>query len=78
MPFILLIVSRFGWVNASYVYGLQLLPAHARRAIGTLTEWETYEKATTAVSENSDVFEDSSDYDDSLEITFEDVLEIED
>ncbi|KAF1354616.1 neutral trehalase short isoform [Delphinella strobiligena] len=36
----------FGWVNASYVYGLQLVNAHMRRALGTLTPWEVYRKAT--------------------------------
>jgi len=38
--------SRFGWVNASYVYGMSFLPMHMRRALGTLTPWETYERAT--------------------------------
>ncbi|OBW63859.1 MAG: Uncharacterized protein AUREO_060750 [Aureobasidium pullulans] len=36
----------FGWVNASYVYGVALLDAHQRRAVGALTPWETYQKAT--------------------------------
>ncbi|KAJ6285459.1 trehalase-domain-containing protein [Bipolaris maydis] len=35
----------FGWVNASYVYGLTLLSAHQRRALGALTDWDTYAKA---------------------------------
>ncbi|KAH9906610.1 trehalase [Xylariomycetidae sp. FL2044] len=35
----------FGWVNASYVYGLQFINAEMKRALGTLTPWETYEKA---------------------------------
>jgi len=35
----------FGWVNASYVYGLQLLSAHMRRALGALTDYDSYEKA---------------------------------
>lgn len=36
---------RFGWVNASYVYGLQIVSAHMRRALGTLTPYETFVKA---------------------------------
>lgn len=36
---------RFGWVNASYVYGLQIVNAHMRRALGTLTPYETFVKA---------------------------------
>jgi len=39
-------LCSFGWVNASYVYGLQLVNAHMRRALGTLTPWEVYRKAT--------------------------------
>jgi hypothetical protein len=38
--------SRFGWVNASYIYGLQMLPNHMRRAMGALTTWDRFEKAT--------------------------------
>ena len=38
-------VYRFGWVNASYVYGLDILNAHQRRALGAVTPWETYSKA---------------------------------
>jgi hypothetical protein len=37
--------NRFGWVNASYVYGLQIVSAHMRRALGTLTPYETFVKA---------------------------------
>ena len=36
----------FGWVNASYVYGLSFLPIAMKRALGTVTPWETYAKAT--------------------------------
>jgi len=36
---------RFGWVNASYIYGLQIVNAHMRRALGTLTPYETFIKA---------------------------------
>lgn len=36
---------RFGWVNASYVYGLEILNAHQRRALGAITPFETYSRA---------------------------------
>ncbi|KAJ9643600.1 alpha,alpha-trehalase nth1 [Coniosporium apollinis] len=39
----------FGWVNASYVYGLQLIDAHMRRALGALTTYDTFIKATQAL-----------------------------
>ncbi|KAF2399422.1 neutral trehalase short isoform [Trichodelitschia bisporula] len=39
----------FGWVNASYVYGLTLCNAHMKRALGALTPWDTYLKATQAL-----------------------------
>jgi len=35
----------FGWVNASYIYGMTLLSAHQRRALGALTSWDRYDKA---------------------------------
>lgn len=37
--------GRFGWVNASYVYGLQMLEAGPTRALGLLTTWEEYAKS---------------------------------
>ncbi|KAA8569643.1 hypothetical protein EYC84_001246 [Monilinia fructicola] len=38
----------FGWVNASYVYGLQIINAHMRRTLGTLTPWEqTFDASMT-------------------------------
>ena len=40
-----LTLISFGWVNASYVYGLTLLSAHQRRALGALTDWDSYSKA---------------------------------
>jgi len=36
----------FGWVNASYVVGLSIINIHMRRALGTLTPYETFAKAT--------------------------------
>lgn len=39
---------RFGWVNASFVYGLEILNAHQRRALGTITPYDTYNKAIAA------------------------------
>lgn len=41
----------FGWVNASYVYGLQIVNAHMRRALGTLTPYETFSKAVEQLEE---------------------------
>ncbi|RMJ22065.1 Neutral trehalase [Aspergillus sp. HF37] len=38
----------FGWVNASYVYGLDILNAHMRRALGAITPYETYSKAVAS------------------------------
>ncbi|KAL3438522.1 neutral trehalase [Aspergillus tetrazonus] len=46
----------FGWVNASYVYGLEMLNAHQRRALGAVTPWETYSKAVSAQGSDT-VFE---------------------
>ncbi|KKK17556.1 neutral trehalase [Aspergillus rambellii] len=37
----------FGWVNASYVYGLDILNAHQRRALGAITPYDTYNKAVS-------------------------------
>ncbi|EHK98431.1 putative Neutral trehalase [Glarea lozoyensis 74030] len=39
----------FGWVNASYVFGLQFMNEHMQRALGTLTPWEQYARATNGV-----------------------------
>ncbi|OAX82906.1 neutral trehalase [Emergomyces africanus] len=41
-------VSRegFGWVNASFVYGVEFLNAHMRRALGACTPYETFNRAT--------------------------------
>ncbi|KAH9835953.1 Neutral trehalase [Teratosphaeria destructans] len=36
----------FGWVNASYVYGLQIVNAHMKRALGAVTSWDTFKKMT--------------------------------
>ncbi|KAF4455682.1 Neutral trehalase [Fusarium austroafricanum] len=35
----------FAWVNASYIYGLQIINAHMRRALGALTPYQTLIKA---------------------------------
>lgn len=37
---------RFGWVNASYVYGLQIVNAHMKRALGACTPYDTFRAAT--------------------------------
>lgn len=39
-------MHRFGWVNASYVYGLQIVNAHMKRALGACTPYDTFHKAT--------------------------------
>ena len=44
---------RFGWVNASYVYGLTIVNTHMRRALGALTPWDAFKKATENVDTNS-------------------------
>lgn len=38
-------VDRFGWTNASYLYGLSFMSLHARRALGVNADWETYAEA---------------------------------
>ncbi|KAF2420150.1 neutral trehalase [Tothia fuscella] len=52
----------FGWVNASYVFGLQHVNAHMRRALGACTPWDTYLAATAAlgIEDAEDAPEDSS------------------
>ncbi|WKT44492.1 Glycoside hydrolase, family 37 [Fusarium oxysporum f. sp. vasinfectum] len=35
----------FAWVNASYIYGLQIINAHMRRALGALTPYQTLIRA---------------------------------
>ncbi|CAG8958556.1 hypothetical protein HYFRA_00009872 [Hymenoscyphus fraxineus] len=41
----------FGWVNASYVFGLEFTNAHMQRALGTLTPWSDYARATEGIPE---------------------------
>ncbi len=36
----------FGWVNASYVFGLTIVNTHMKRALGTVTPWDAFWKAT--------------------------------
>jgi alpha,alpha-trehalase len=38
--------ARFGWVNASYIYGLSLMNNHMKRALGAMTPYDTFVKAT--------------------------------
>ncbi|KAI0997834.1 Cytosolic neutral trehalase [Podosphaera aphanis] len=42
----------FGWVNASFVYGLTIISSHMQRALGALTPWEQYAQATKASHTN--------------------------
>ena len=37
--------DRFGWTNASYVYGLSLMSLHAKRALGVNASYEVYAEA---------------------------------
>ncbi|KAI9932803.1 hypothetical protein ASPWEDRAFT_33761 [Aspergillus wentii DTO 134E9] len=48
----------FGWVNASYVYGLEILNAHMRRALGAITPYETYSNAIAAQDAKRDAILD--------------------
>ncbi|ODA83383.1 hypothetical protein RJ55_01897 [Drechmeria coniospora] len=43
----------FGWVNASYVYGMQIVNAHMRRALGTLTPYPTFMRAVEQTNERA-------------------------
>ena len=42
-------ICRFGWTNASYVYGLSLLSLHAKRALGVQAPYELYAKALAEI-----------------------------
>lgn len=42
-------ICRFGWTNASYVYGLSLLSLHAKRALGVQAPYELYAKASAEI-----------------------------
>ncbi|KAH6674285.1 putative neutral trehalase [Halenospora varia] len=42
----------FGWVNASFVFGLTFMNAHMQRSIGTLTPWDNYNRATSTIYEH--------------------------
>ena len=45
-------VSRFGWVNASYVYGLTLVNSHMKRALGALVNWDKFQDMMNAASKH--------------------------
>ncbi len=53
--------NRFGWVNASYVYGLSFIPMHMKRALGTLTPYDTFAKATEIKLAVDEIIEEGSD-----------------
>lgn len=36
---------RFGWVNASYLVGLEVITKHQERALGAGSDWETFQAA---------------------------------
>ncbi|RMZ86718.1 hypothetical protein DV736_g6056, partial [Chaetothyriales sp. CBS 134916] len=60
----------FGWVNASYVYGLSFLPIAMKRALGTLTPWDLFAKATEIklddINDNDHVIPEDSDEEPSM------------
>lgn len=43
--------GRFGWTNASYLYGLSLMSLHAKRALGVNADYETYAEAKRKATE---------------------------
>ena len=51
----------FGWVNASYVYGLQHIDAHCQRALGTLSTWEQLYKQRATLYEKDEKSYDEED-----------------
>ncbi len=44
-------VGRFGWTNATYLYGLSLMSLHARRALGVHAPYEAYAEAKKRATE---------------------------
>lgn len=44
----------FGWVNASFVSGLSILPVSMKRALGTTTPWKVFEEKTAVKLDNFD------------------------
>ena len=37
-------MSRFGWVNASYIFGQTFMTTHMKRALGACTPFETFQR----------------------------------
>jgi hypothetical protein len=64
-------VYSFGWVNASYVVGLSMINIHMRRALGTLTPYQTFAQATKMRIEEEHDSELENDID---EISVDDVV----
>ncbi|MCJ1307673.1 alpha,alpha-trehalase nth1 [Agyrium rufum] len=48
----------FGWVNASYVYGLTIVNIHMKRALGTCTPWDTFHQAVSGMLGDGSVIDD--------------------
>lgn len=48
-----LMFDRFGWVNASYILGLNVVNVHMRRALGTLTPFEAFQAAMDKADEQT-------------------------
>lgn len=53
---------RFGWVNASYVYGLQHVDAHCQRALGTLSTWDQLYKQRSTIYEKDEKFDEEGNH----------------
>lgn len=41
-------------MNASYVYALQIVNAHMKRALGAVTPWDTFKRMTEAAEDPVD------------------------
>lgn len=54
--------NSFGWVNASYVYGLQIVNSHMKRALGAVTPWDTFKKALEEAQDPVDFMEKQAPY----------------
>ncbi len=47
----LMMCCRFGWTNASYLYGISLMSLHAKRALGVHAPYEAYADAKKRATE---------------------------
>ena len=47
----LTVADRFGWTNASYLYGLSFMSLHAKRALGVNADYKTFAKAKSKATQ---------------------------